>query len=379
MIRLTIPSIEEEDLRVVSETLATGYLVQGVQVKSFEEKIAAYTKAKYAVAVSNCTAALHLALLALNVKAGDLVAVSSYSWIATANVIELCGAQPVFIDIAPHTFNMSTELMRETLKRLMSVSATAKRVKAIIPVHAFGLMANMPEITQIAGEYNLPIIEDAACALGANINGKKASEWGAMGCFSFHPRKAITTGEGGIVTSYAPAIDSRLRSLRNHGLDAESATPDFIEPGFNYRMTEFQAALGCSQMDKLDRIIRARQEAARRYDTLLKDSAFVTPFVPDGYEHVYQSYIILLPKHLANTRADLIARLKEKGVETTIGTIHMPLTKYYSARYGYKAGEFPATDEIYARALTLPLYESITPDDQRFVVKNLLEFEKNIK
>ncbi len=379
MIRLTIPSIEEEDIRVVSETLATGYLVQGAQVKSFEEKMAAYTLAKYAAAVSNCTAALHLALLALNVKAGDLVVVSSYSWIATANVIELCGAQPVFIDIDLRTFNMSAGLLRETLNRLMGVSASAKRVKAIIPVHTFGLMANMPEIAQIAGEYNLPIIEDAACALGAKINGKKASEWGAMGCFSFHPRKAITTGEGGIITTDAPALDLRLRSLRNHGLDPVSPTPDFIEPGFNYRMTEFQAALGCSQMDKLDRIIRARQEAARRYDALLKDTAFAAPFVPEGYEHVYQSYILLLPKHLASTRTDLIARLKEKGVETTIGTIHMPLTKYYSARYGYKAGDFPGTDEVYARALTLPLYESITPDDQRFVVKSLLELEKNIK
>lgn len=375
MIRLTIPTIENDDLNAVSETLATGFLVQGVQVKSFEESIATFTGSAYAVAVSNCTAALHLSLLALNVKPGDLVVVSSYSWIATANVIELCGAQPVFIDIDPRTFNMNTRLLRDALKRLMSGTATAKRVKAVIPVHTFGLMADMPEILEVAGEYGLPVIEDAACALGAKIYEKKAGAWGKLGCFSFHPRKAITTGEGGVITIKDPDIDRRLRSLRNHGMEST----EFVEPGFNYRMTEFQAALGNSQMHKLDRIINARKLAARRYDDLLKNTDFITPFVPEHYDHVYQSYITLLPKHLAPKRAELITRLKQNGIETTIGTIHMPLSKYYSTRYGYGAGDFSVTDDIHARALTLPLYESIAAEDQKFVIENLLAFEKNVK
>lgn len=160
-----------------------------------------------------------------------MVLVTSYSWIATANVIELCGAQPIFIDIDPDTFNMNADALQETLKRLTSISTTAKRVKAILPVHTFGLMADLTAIIKIANVFHLPVIEDAACALGADIDEKKAGAWGLMGCFSFHPRKAITTGEGGIITTDNPGLDQRLRSLRNHGMDMENPVSDFIEPG----------------------------------------------------------------------------------------------------------------------------------------------------
>ena len=338
MIRLTIPTIEDDDILAVSDVLRTGYLVQGEQVRIFEEKVANYIGVKHAIAVSNCTAALHLALLALNIGPGDIVIVTSYSWIATANVIELCGAQPVFVDIEPDTFNMDAEALQEILTKLMSVSAIGKQVKAILPVHTFGLMADISAILKIADTYNLTVVEDAACALGADANGIKAGAWGTMGCFSFHPRKAITMGEGGIITTNDSKIDQRLRSLRNHGLDMENPISDFVEPGFNYRITEFQAAMGNTQMGKLERIIHARKVAAQRYDLLLKNTSLKSPFVPENQGHVYQSYVALLPKHLADIRTELINQLKENGIETTIGTRHMPLSKYYAVRYGYKTG-----------------------------------------
>lgn len=374
MIRLTVPSIEEDDLQAVREVIASGYLVQGRHVEIFEQAVANYVGTNYAIAVSNCTAALHLALLAINVQQGDLVLVSAYSWIATANVIELCGAQPVFIDIERDTFNMDPDALQNTLSNLMSVPALAKRVKAILPVHTFGLMADLTKIINIASTYNLPVIEDAACALGADINGKKAGTWGVMGCFSFHPRKAITTGEGGIITTNDSAIARRLRSLRNHGIDTESKEVDFIEPGFNYRMTEFQAALGGTQMNKLERIIRARQTGAKRYNELLKNTAIKPPVSLKEQRHVYQSYIVLLPEQIANLRDKLINQLKNEGIETTIGTYHMPLSKYYSTRYGYKLGDLPIAEEVRRRSLALPLYETIKQEEQTKVINHLLTF-----
>jgi len=371
MIRLSAPSIEEDDLQAVREVLQTGYLVQGPRVAAFERRVAELVGTRHAIAVTNCTAALQMALLALDVRPGDLVIVTSYSWISTANVVELCGAQPVFTDIDPHTFNMCPDSLADVLRRLYANPETARRVKAILPVHTFGQMADMPKILELAQQYNLLVIEDAACALGASLKGKQAGSWGVMGCFSFHPRKAVTTGEGGIITTDDDQLAWRLRALRNHGMDPDSPTPSFVMPGFNNRMTEFQAALGLTQIGKLERIVQARREGARRYDQLLEPT-FITPprVTPDSY-HVYQSYVALLPKELAPQRGKIIKHLREKGVETTIGTWHMPLTDYYAKRYGYCSGDFPVTDEIFSRALALPLYENISLEDQHSVVEGL--------
>jgi dTDP-4-amino-4,6-dideoxygalactose transaminase len=374
MIRLTIPSIEEDDLQAVREALMSGYLVQGRRVAAFEETVAAYVSTRYAVAVSNCTAALHLALLALGVGPGDLVIVTAYSFVATANVIELCGAQPVFVDIQPDTFNLDPARLEEALHRLMADADTARRVKAILPVHTFGQMADMPAILELAGRYDLPVVEDAACALGATLHGRQAGIWGVMGCFSFHPRKAITTGEGGIITTDDPDLARRLRALRNHGQDLDTPSPDFILPGFNYRMTEFQAALGITQMGKLDRIIAARRSLAARYDALLADTPLQPPVVAVGAQHVYQSYVALLPESAAPQRADLVRELKEQGVETTIGTWHLPLTTYFRCRYGYQRSSFPVADSVFDRSLTLPLFESMTLSQQEVAVSFLQRF-----
>ena len=374
MIRLTIPSIEEDDLQAVRDVLLTGYLVQGPRVAAFEQAVADYVGAKYAVAVSNCTAALHLALLALDVRPGDLVLVTAYSWVATANVIELCGAQPVFVDIQPDTFNLDPDCLEESLRRLTSNADTARRLKAILPVHAFGQMADMPAILELASCYNLPVIEDAACALGATLHGRQAGTWGLMGCFSLHPRKAITTGEGGIVVTNDAALARRLRALRNHGQDPDASSPDFIMPGFNYRMTEFQAALGLSQMTKLDRIIAARRRSAAHYDELLKGTPLRAPVVAPGSRPVYQSYVVLLPERVAARRDEIITRLREQDIETTIGTWHMPMTTYFRSRYGYQAGDFSVADQVFARSMTLPLHEKMLQSQQEEVVSALQGF-----
>ncbi|MBC8337007.1 MAG: DegT/DnrJ/EryC1/StrS family aminotransferase [Anaerolineales bacterium] len=373
MIRLTIPSIEDDDLQATHEALASGFLVQGARVAEFESSIADYIGVKHAIVVSNCTAALHLSLLALDVRAGDLVLVTTYSWPATANVIELCGALPVFVDIQPDTFNIDPEALATTLNSLMAVTETAQHVKAILPVHTFGQMADMAAIIKVAEQFDIPVIEDSACALGAKWEGRNAGTWGKMGCFSFHPRKAITTGEGGAITTNDDQLARKLRALRNHGQDPEAAFPDFIMPGFNYRMTEFQAAFGSSQLKKLDRIITARRRLAHQYNNLLENDPVLAPFVPSQSFHVYQSYVTLLPEEAAPHRAEIIRRLKELGIETNIGTWHMPLTTYFRTRYGHSTGDFPISEDIFSRTLTLPLYEALTSEDQNKVVDYLQE------
>jgi dTDP-4-amino-4,6-dideoxygalactose transaminase len=372
MIRLTIPSIEEDDLAAMREALASGFLVQGARVRAFEARVAELAGTKHAVAVSSGTAALHLALLALDTRPSDLVVTTAYSWISTANAAEFCGAQPVFVDIRRDTFNMDPDALRAVLARLGANSETLRRVKAILPIHAFGQMADMPEILESARDYGIPVVEDAACALGATLDQKQAGAWGEIGTFSFHPRKAVTTGEGGLVVTGNDRLAWKLRALRNHGQDPDSQTPDFVMPGYNYRMTEFQAALGMTQLCKLTRILARRKEAAARYGNLLAGTAVTSPAVGRGSTPVYQSYVCLLPAEAARRRSEIIARLRERGIETSIGTWHVPMTTYFRTRYSFQTGDFPATDEVFVRALTLPLYEQLTLEEQEFVVQALL-------
>lgn len=366
MIRLTVPSIDAADLQAVSDVLATGQLVQGRRVAEFEGAVAAYVGTKHAVAVTNCTTALHLSLLALGVGRGDRVAVTTYSWPATANVIALCGAEPVFVDIEPATYNLDVIALERALAE--------GPIRAILPVHAFGGLADMPRIRALAERHGVPVVEDAACALGTELSGRRAGTWGVMGCFSFHPRKAITTGEGGVVTTDDDALARTLRILRNHGLDPDAPVPDFVAPGFNTRLTEFQAALGTNQMHKLERVIESRRRAAACYDRLLQDSGITVPGELAGSRHVYQSYVVLLPADAAPRRAAIVAALREQGIETTIGTYHMPLTTFFRDRYGFRPGDFSVTDSVAARAMSLPLFEGITEAQQERVVGALREF-----
>lgn len=369
MIRLTVPSVDEDDVRAVREVLLSGCLVQGSRVADFEDAITRYVGSDHAVAVSSCTAALHLGLLATGVGPGDKVAVPTYSWPATANVVILCGAEPVFVEIEPETSNMDAAALDATLHN--------NAIKAVIPVHTFGGMAAMTSIMEVANRFAVPVIEDAACALGAELDGRKAGTFGAMGCFSFHPRKAVTTGEGGVIVTNRSGLARTLRILRNHGLDPDSPSPDFIMAGFNLRLTEFQAALGSSQLAKLNRIIERRRAGARFYDSLLHGTVITAPRTCNSSCHAYQSYAALLPRGAGKRRETIIHALKARGIETTIGTYNMPLTTYFRRRGGFRPGDFPITDDIAGRAITLPLFEGITPEQQEEVVRALLRLAES--
>ncbi len=370
MIRLTAVFIDDEDLRAVREVLEGGYLVQGKRVAEFESAIAASVGSAHAVALNSCTSALHLSLLALGIGSGDLVLVSAYSFTATANAIELCGARPVFVDIEPDTFNMDAAALRARLEQLRQ-QGTLDRVRALLPVHAFGQMADMAAIMAIADRAGIPVVEDAACALGATQGGRQAGSLGRLGCFSFHPRKALTTGEGGAVVTDDAALARTLRTLRNHGQDPEAASTDFVRPGFNYRLTEFQAALGLVQLRRMAEAVEARRRAAARYAALLKGSAVRPPFVADGRDTVYQSYVVLLPEHGAVHRDAIIKRLRELDVEASIGTWNIPMTTYYRQSYGYTPADFPVAASTFARSLALPMYQTLSAEDQGHVVAAL--------
>jgi dTDP-4-amino-4,6-dideoxygalactose transaminase len=364
MIRLAAPDLDEHDLAAVAAVLRTGSLIQGHQVEAFELRMQELTGAAHAAAVSSCTAALHLGLLALHIAPGDSVAVAAYSWPASANVIALSGAMPVFVDIDARTFNMDPGALDNAMRG-------ARRVKAIMPVHAFGGMADMAEITAIASRYEVPIIEDAACALGAALNGRPAGTWGDVGCFSFHPRKLVTTGEGGVVITESREIAAHVRTLRNHGQAPNAPRPDFVLPGFNYRLTEFQAALGRTQLTKLDRLIAARRQLAHQYDAWLAESGVLTPVSLENAAHTYQSYVVLLPTTAPDQRDRVMGLLRQRGIETSIGTHHLPLTTYWRRELGCKEGDFPVTDDVAARAVTLPLHTGLSVDEQRTVVEEL--------
>ncbi|HEX9950792.1 MAG TPA: aminotransferase class I/II-fold pyridoxal phosphate-dependent enzyme, partial [Rubricoccaceae bacterium] len=243
-IRLTVPSLDEADFAAVRAVLESGFLVQGAQVEAFEAAVAEAAGTAHAVAVTNCTAALQMALMALGIRPGDTVVVPAYSWLSTANVAELCGARAVFVDIEPDTFCLDPDALDATLARLFATRESGRRVRAIVPVHAFGQMADMARIGAAAAHYGVPVVEDAACALGATRDGRRAGSVGALGCFSFHPRKAVTSGEGGAITTDDAATADFLRALRNHGQQRDAAgQARFVLAGFNTRMTEMQGAL----------------------------------------------------------------------------------------------------------------------------------------
>jgi perosamine synthetase len=364
VIRLARPDIDAGDIAAVAAVLESGALVQGPYVREFEAAVAVESGVPHAIAVSNCTAALHLALMAIGVGPGDAVAIPTFSWLATANVVALVGAEPVFVDIERESFGMDPAALGRTL-------AGNKRVKAVIVVHALGLMADMVALSRIAAEYSVPLLEDAACALGARADDRPAGAWGTAACFSFHPRKAITTGEGGMVVSSDATIARRVRILRNHGLDPDATSPEFIDVGYNLRMTEFQAVLGVRQMRRLRGLIDARRIRAARYAALLAGSAVTPPNEPARRCHVFQTYAVLLPPELAAIRPDIIRRLRERGIETNIATHHMPLTTYFRTRGHYTRGDFPVTDDVAGRALALPMHSHLSDEDQERVVDAL--------
>lgn len=365
VIPLSRPDIQKNDIAEVSRVLKSGMLVQGKEVQRFEDSISKYIQTDFCSVVSNGTASLHLALLSLGIGKGDEVIVPALSYIATANVVEIVGAQCAFVDTYPRYFNIDEAKIEK---------AISPRTKAIIPVHEFGLCANMPEIMKIAEKHGLKVIEDAACALGAAYKSKHAGSFGHLGSFSLHPRKAITSGEGGFLVTSDPELELKIKTLRNHGIEPGSSPMNFIAAGFNYRMTDFQAALVYSQFLRLENIIEYKSKLASIYFNEIKHAAIRLPEIPEGARHTWQTYHILVENEkLRNT---LMIYLKENGIMTNYGAQCIPATTYYKSKYAHRSEiEFPNAYEAYTCGLALPLYGMLEEEQARFVSKTINKFK----
>lgn len=359
-IRLTIPTIDDDEISKVAEVLRSGYLVQGKYVQKFEQLVAEYLGIKYAIAVSSGTAALHLALLILDIGPVDEVIIPDFTFPATANVVSLTKALAVPVDIDLETFNIDIGKIE---------SLISKRTKAIMPVHLFGNPADMNPILQIADKYNLSVIEDAACALGAKYYEKKCGTIGNIGCFSFHPRKIITTGEGGMIVTNDAILANKARRLRNHGVRRVAGQNVFEMVGYNYRMTDFQGALGMIQMKRLEEIIGRRIELANLYNNKFEGiSSIGCPKRKKEMRHTWQSYVILLNKKI--DRNAFMAHLKTSGIETAIGTYAVSCQPCYNK----KNRVLPNSLFAYKQGVCLPLYPKMTVEDIAEVVRYVKAF-----
>jgi len=373
MIPITKPYFNNKEVEAVKSVIKSGWVVQGPKVKEFEERIAKFTGAKYAIATTSCTTALYLSLVALGIGPGDEVIVPSFTFAASANVVEHQFAKTIFVDIDPRTFNIDPSLIEK---------AITKRTKAIMPVHLFGLSADMAKIMKIARKHKLFVVEDAACALGTKYRGKHVGNFGDTGCFSFHPRKPITAGEGGIIITNSKKLRQKLVSLRDHGAvisdlarhkKSSFELPDHDLAGFNCRMTDIQGAIAVEQMKKLPYILKQRKKRAAAYSKNLKSSScFSVPFVPKGCNHTYQSYILRVEKESPLSRDKIAERLIKNGISLRPGTQNVPQLTYYQKKYGYEKSDFPESLRAENQTLTLPLFVVMTKRQQDFVIKNLI-------
>ncbi len=354
---ITRPVIDAAEIDAVSAVLRTGMLVQGPVVAAFEESVAAAAGTRHAIATSNCTVALEIALRAMGIGPGDDVAVTAYSWVATSNAIEIVGANPVFVDIDPATFNIDSSALATLL--------AGRRISAVLPVHTFGNLAGITEVLEVSARYGVPVLEDAACAIGAKHERGLAGGLGRAGCYSFHPRKVVTTGEGGAITTDDDAIAEFARTYRNHGLSGGQ----FVAVGSNLRMTEMQAAMGLAQMAKLSWIVSERTRLAEQYDPQLESLGMIPQRRAIG--SVVQSYVALVPA--SHSAQDVVAGLRERGVEATVGTIAIPFTPYHAGRFALARRDLPAVAEVERRAVTLPLFPGMSEAQQQRVVDTLAQ------
>ena len=360
-IQLARPSTDGDEIDEVAAVLATGNLTQGPKVAEFERAVAELVGTRHAFATTSATTALHLSLAALDIGPGDDVLVPDYTFPATANVVIQQGARPVLVDIDPRTFTVDPV----DLERKITPAT-----RAIIPVHAFGLAADMDPITEVAQPGGLAVIEDAACALATTYRGRAVGGLGTVGCFSFHPRKSITTGEGGMITTDDDRLADRIGLLRSHGGRRRGNRFTFEAAGYNYRLSDILAAVGVAQLRKLERLLARRRAIADRYRALLAgEERLDLPHLPTWDGHVYQSFVVLLDVSI--DRDEVIRRLAEAGVESTLGTYALHREPLFVERFGYAAGDLPSSNDVFGRALTLPLYPDMTDDDPGYVVECL--------
>jgi len=361
MIRLALPYTDEDEIAEIRAVLASGYLTQGPKVAEFERMVADYAGAKYAFATSSATTALHLSLAALDIGAGDEVLIPDFTFPATANVVVQQGGRPVLVDIDLDTFNLNIADLAAKI---------TTRAKAVMPVHAFGLAADMQPILDIAAQHGLAVIEDAACAIGTTYHGQQCGSMGMVGCYSFHPRKVITTGEGGMIVTNDAALAERIALLRSHGGVRRDGRFTFEAAGYNYRLSDVLGAMGVAQMRKLDGLIARKRELAAALTGLISDIPGVrTPSVPAWGGHIFQSYVTLLDDGIDRDR--VIAAMRDEGVETTLGTYALHAEPFFMRALGHQPGDLPCSYQAYRQSLTLPLYATMTDDDVARVVAAL--------
>ena len=380
----------KEEAEAIIKPLETGWVVQGPNVAKFQEIFSAFTGAKHSHATTSCTTALHLGLEAMGISRGDKVIVPSFTYVASANAVEYTGAEVVFCDIELKTFNIDEKKLEEIIKN-------DSAIKAIMPVHLFGLCSNMPYIIELAEKYNLKIIEDAACGFDGWIGEQHAGTFGDVGCFSFHPRKSICTGEGGMLITNDDALAKVVSQLKDHGASKSdlqrhkekggSLLPDFTMRGYNYRMTDIQGALGVCQMDKKEYIMDGRREVASKYDVALADISELTiPYIPQNYKHGFQSYVCIFTdgediSNLSKVQIDRInikrnifmEKLEDKNIATRQGTHAVHTLGYYKNKNNFEDEDFLVSYAADRLSIALPLYAGMRDEEFEYIILNIKE------
>lgn len=372
-IHLSAPDITHKEVEIVNKVLATSLLSIGPKIKEFEEKIAAFVGTKYAIGVNSGTSGLHLCMRSLNIKDGDEVITTPFSFIASANCILFERARPVFVDIDERTLCIDPNRIEEKI---------TPRTKAILPVHIFGHPCQMDKIMQIAEKYNLTVIEDACEAIGAEFKGRKVGSYGNVSVFAFYPNKQITTAEGGMIVTDDTEIASVCRSMRNQGRDEDDQNwSPYIRLGYNYRMNELSAALGVVQIGRIEEILKKRQEIAEIYNKKLsKIKGIITPYTAPETKVSWFVYVIRLdPKKFSESDRDTITnKLNAKGIACRAYFPPIHLQSLYVEMFGYKKGDFPITERISSLTLALPFYNNLKERQIGYVCEHLEKVVNNI-
>jgi len=364
------PYLGKEEAQNAYDTILSNWVTQGPRVQEFEEKFADYVGSKYAVALSNCTTALHLAMIVSGIKAGDEVICPSMSYIATANAITYVGATPVFAEVESSTYNIDV---------LHTEKLITSKTKAILIVHQIGLPADIDAFKALCEKHNLKLIEDAACAAGSSYKGNKIGYHSDLVCFSFHPRKVITTGDGGMITTNNENYYNRLKLLRQHGMSVNDRVrhnstkviiEDHLEIGYNYRLTDIQAAVGIKQLERLDWIVTERRKIAQKYQEAFKEIDFIRlPLEPEGYVTNWQSYVIYLKPESPIKRNELMQLMLDKEISTRRGV----MTSHRESAYkNFKlVSDLPVSEDASDNSIVLPLYVPMSEEETDFIIDTL--------